>query len=123
VLDSTRQGELEERMDLLWAQSYLSQLLEKQSEVADADVRQYFDEHREFYRGQAFEDVREQVRSVLIGQRRDQFRDPEYQRELMTAVADSQAEKVSLQTNEALYERVLATLKERLAEGDTGASS
>jgi hypothetical protein len=41
----------------------------------------------------------------------------------MTAVADSQAEKASLQTNEALYERVLATLKERLAEDDTGASS
>jgi hypothetical protein len=123
VLDSTRQGQLEERMDLLWAQSYLGQLLNEQSEVADADVRQYFDEHREFYRGQTFEDVREQVRSVLIGQRRDQFRNPEYQRELMTAVADSQAEKVSLQTNEALYERVLATLKERLAEDDAGASS
>jgi hypothetical protein len=92
VLDSTRQGQLEERIG-------------------------------EFYRGQTFEDVREQVRSVLIGQRRDQFRDPEYQRELMTAVADSQAEKASLQTNEALYERVLATLKERLAEDDTGASS
>ncbi len=123
VLDSTRQGQLDERIDLLWAQSYLGQLLEKRTEVADADVRQYFDEHREFYRGQTFEDVREQVRSVLIGQRRDQFRDPEYQRELMSAVADSQAEKASLQTNEALYERILATLKERLAEGDTGASS
>ena len=123
VLDSTRQTQLDERTDQLWAQAYLGQLLENQTEVADGDVRKYFDEHREFYRGQTFEDVREQVRSVLIGQRRDQFRDPEYQRELMTAVADSQAERASVQTNEELYERVLATLKERLAEGDTGASS
>lgn len=123
VLDSTRQVQLDERTDLLWAQAYLGQLLEQQSQVADADVRAYFDEHREFYRGQTFEDVREQVRGVLIGQRRDQFGDPEYQRELMTAVADSQAERVSVQTDEALYDRVLETLKERLAEDDAGASS
>lgn len=111
-LDSTRQGQFEELTRQLYAQAYLNGVLEERLVVADSLVRQYYDEHREFYREQSFEQVREQIRAILIAQRRESLNDPEAQKALLKAVADSQAGGTSVERYPEHYERVLAILRE-----------
>lgn len=122
VIDSTRQAELDERQEMLWAQAYLNAIVNEQAEVGDDEVREYYDEHTEFYRDQTYEDVREQIRGTLIEQQRDRMSDPVEQRRLVEAVADSQAEGTTVERNEALYDRVLEELRVALESPD-GASA
>lgn len=122
VIDSTRQAELEERQEMLWAQAYLNAIVADQTVVTDEEVREYYDGHTEFYRDQAYEDVREQIRGTLIEQRRDRMSDPVEQRRLVEAVADSQAGGTSVERNEGLYDRVLEALREAI-ESSGGAAT
>ena len=112
----------DERQEMLWAQAYLNAIVNEQAEVGDDEVREYYDEHTEFYRDQTYEDVREQIRGTLIEQQRDRMSDPVEQRRLVEAVADSQAEGTTVERNEALYDRVLEELRVALESPD-GASA
>jgi parvulin-like peptidyl-prolyl isomerase len=114
VLDSTRQRQLDERIEAFYAQRLLSDALEKRVEVGDSEVRAYFDEHAEFYRDRPYEEVEPQIRQILRAQRMEQAQSADSQRELMAAMADSQAEAVEVETFPERYERVLAELRERL---------
>ncbi|CAN5134042.1 hypothetical protein BH18GEM1_BH18GEM1_05840 [soil metagenome] len=118
-VDSTRQRELEELARQLYAQTYLNGIVTAQMAVPDSLVRQYFDEHSEFYRGQTFEQVREQIRAILIAQRRESMSDPDAQRALVKAVADSQAADVTVERYPEHFERVLAVLRERSGQAAT----
>lgn len=121
VLDSTRQRQLDERIEQFYAQRLLSDALQKRVEVADADVRTYYDEHAEFYRDRPYEEVEPQIRQILRAQRMEQVQSADSQRELMTAMADSQAQAVDVETFPDRYERVLAELKERLENPESAA--
>ena len=120
-LDSTRQGQLDERIQQFYAQRVLSEALEKRIEVADAQVRTYYDEHAEFYRDQPYEEVEPQIRQTLRAQRMEQAQSADSQRELMAAMADSQAQSVDVETFPDRYDRVLTHLRERLENPETNA--
>lgn len=111
-IDSVRQGQLDERVDQLYAEAYLNEAAQSRLEVADAMVQQYYDEHREFYQGQPFEQVREQIRAILIAQRRDALNSSDAQRELIAAVADSQAAAIKVERYPDHYGNVLPILRE-----------
>ncbi|HET9581481.1 MAG TPA: peptidylprolyl isomerase [Gemmatimonadota bacterium] len=118
-LDSTRQRQLDERIQQFYAQRLLSDALEKRVEVTDADVRTYYDEHAEFYRDRQYEEVEPQIRQILTAQRMEQAQAADSQRELMAAMADSQARAVEVETFPDRYERVLSDLRERLENPET----
>ena len=122
-IDSVRQGQLEGLIRQLYAQVYLNDVLQGRLEVPDPMVRQYFDEHREFYADQPFDVVREQIRAILIAQRREAMNDAGAQRELVKAVADSQAAEVTVERYPDRYERVLAILREGLPGSGQTASA
>lgn len=113
-LDSTRQRQLDERIRQFYAQLIMGEALEKQLDVPESEVRRYYDEHLEFYRGQAFEEVADQIREVLGSQRMQQVQAADAQRELMAAMADSQAGSVNVELYRDRYDEVMAALKERL---------
>jgi parvulin-like peptidyl-prolyl isomerase len=113
-LDSTRQGQLDERIQQFYAQRVLSDALEKRIEVADAEIRTYYDEHAEFYRDRPYEEVEPQIRQILRAQRMEQAQSADSQHELMAAMADSQAQSVDVETFPDRYHRVLTDLRERL---------
>ena len=116
VLDSTRQRQLDERIRQFYAQLIMGKALEKQLDVPESEVRRYYDEHLEFYRGQVFEEVADQIREVLRAQRMEQVQATDAQRELMAAMADSQAGSVNVELYRDRYDDVLAALKERLED-------
>lgn len=118
-LDSTRQRQLDERIQQFYAQRLLSDALENRVEVTDADVRTYYDEHAEFYRDRPYEEVEPQIRQILTAQRMEQAQAADSQRELMAAMADSQAQAVEVETFPDRYERVLSDLRERLENPET----
>ena len=89
--------------------------------VTDADIRTYYDEHAEFYRDRPYEEVEPQIRQILRAQRMEQVQSAGSQRELMAAMADSQAQAVEVETFPDRYERVLAELRERLEDPESAA--
>ena len=115
-LDTTRQKQLDERIDALYVEAYLREASRAQLEIPDSVVQQYYDEHREFYAGQPFEVVKEQIRQVLLNQRMDALSGPEAQRELVAAVADSQAPQVEVVRHEDRYGDVLERLRQKYEE-------
>lgn len=120
-LDSTRQRQLDERIEQFYAQRLLSDALEKRVEVTDAEVRTYYDEHAEFYRDRPYEEVEPQIRQILTAQRMEQAQSADSQRELMAAMADSQAQAVDVETFPDRYDRVLTDLRERLENPEAAA--
>ena len=120
-LDSTRQRQLDERIQQFYAQRLLSDALEKRVEVTDAEVRTYYDEHVEFYRDRPYEEVEPQIRQILTAQRMEQAQSANSQRELMAAMADSQAQAVEVETFPDRYDRVLSDLRERLENPEAAA--
>ncbi len=120
VLDSTRQRQLDERVEQFYAQLIMGEALERRLEVPDSLIRRYYDEHREFYRGQPFEQVSGQISQVLRAQRMEQVQAANAQRELMAAMADSQAGSVSVERFPDRYDAVLSALQEKLENPDTG---
>lgn len=120
-IDSVRQGQLDERIDQLYAEAYLNEAAQSRLEVADPTVRQYYDEHSEFYQGQPFEQVREQIRAILIAQRREALNSADAQRELIAAVADSQAAAIEVERFPDHYGNVLPILREQ--PGQTATAS
>jgi peptidyl-prolyl cis-trans isomerase C len=115
-LDSLRQGQLDDRVDQLYMESYLRQVGRAQLEVPDSVVQRYYDEHREFYSGQPFDAVREQIRDVLMSQRMEALQGPDAERRVVAAVADSHASRVGIERHEDRYADVLAVLRERYEE-------
>lgn len=113
TLDTTRQRQLDERIDALHLTSYMEDVARAQLEFPDPVVRQYYDEHREFYRDQPFEQVREQIRQVLINQRVQQLGDPATQQKLLEAVADSFESRYRTVRHENRYGDVLDRLREK----------
>lgn len=120
VLDSTRQRQLDERVEEFYAQLIVGEALERRLEIPDSLVRRYYDEHREFYAGQSFEEVADQVRQVLRAQRMEEVQAVDVQRELMAAMADSQAQSVSVETFPDRYDEVLSALQRKLEDPDAG---
>lgn len=120
VLDSTRQRQLDERVEQFYAQLIMGMALESRLEVPDSMVRRYYDEHLEFYRGQPFEEVADQIREVLRTQRMEQVRAADAQRELMAAMADSQAGSVNVEIYPDRYDEVMSALEEKLENPPTG---
>ncbi|HUP01854.1 MAG TPA: peptidylprolyl isomerase [Gemmatimonadota bacterium] len=114
-IDSVRQGQLDDLVRQLYAQAYLNDVLRGRLEVADSLVQRYYDEHLEFYRGRSFDEVREEIRTILITQRREAMNDAGAQRELFRAVADSQAAEISVERYPDQYDEVLALLREGLS--------
>ncbi len=120
VLDSTRQRQLDERVEQFYAQLIVGEALEQRLEIPDSLVRRYYDEHREFYAGQAFEEADDQIRQVLRAQRMEEVQAVDAQRQLMAAMADSQAQSVSVEIFPDRYDEVLAALQQKLEDPDAG---
>jgi hypothetical protein len=110
-LDSTRQRQLDEHVGTLYLRSYLAEASQMRLEVPDSVVRNYYEGHREFYGDRPFEDVREQIRQVLINQRVEELGGPEAQLNLLAAVADSQAGSVEVERHEDRYDDVIERLR------------
>jgi hypothetical protein len=118
VLDSTRQGQLDERIDQLLLSAYLRDASQARLEVGDEEVRTYYEEHREFYADRPFEEVAPEIRQVLAGQRLEEASSPDVQRATLAAIADSQEGDVEVVRNTDTYDDVLRALR-RLRE-ETG---
>jgi parvulin-like peptidyl-prolyl isomerase len=116
ALDSTRQRQLDERVDALYVEAYLQDAGRSQLEVPDSMVRRYYDEHREFYRDRTYDEVREQIRQVLMNERMETLGDMEGQRRMIAAIADSQASRAEVERHEDRYEKVLELLREKYEE-------
>lgn len=119
ALDSTRQTQLDDRVDQLYIETYLQDAARAQMEVPDTLVRVYYDEHREFYSGQEFEEVREQIRTVLQTQRMQSLQEPDAQTRLVEAVADSQATRVEVVIHDDAFDDVLEVLRALYEEEGT----
>jgi len=119
VLDSTRQAQLDDRIGQLYYDAYLRNVVRERLEVPDSLVRQYYDEHQEFYRGESFEDVEQQIRTTLAAQRLDRASAPEAQRELVRAIADSQASETDVRRETELLDRVLDRVRQKYEERGT----
>lgn len=115
-LDSTRQSQLDERVDQLYTQSYLRQAAQAMMNVPDSTVRAYYDSHKEFYSGQPYEQVSDQIRQTLQAQRMQAMNDPDAQRKLISSVADSEAADVKVEKYQDHYDDVLTVLKSKYAE-------
>lgn len=110
-LDSTRQRQLDEQIDALYLRAYLEDASRMRLEVPDSVVRTYYDEHREFYGDRSFEDVREQIRQVLLNQRVEEMGGAQAQQRLVAAIADSQAGRVNVERHEDRYDEVIERLR------------
>jgi parvulin-like peptidyl-prolyl isomerase len=111
VLDSTRQGQLDERIDQLLLSAYLRDASQARMEVGDEEVRTYYDEHREFYANRPFEEVAPEIRQVLSAQRLEELSSPDVQRATLAAIADSQESDVDVVRNTDTYDDVLQSLR------------
>jgi hypothetical protein len=111
VLDSTRQGQLDERIDQLLLSAYLRDASQARMEVGDEEVRTYYDEHREFYANRPFEEVAPEIRQVLSAQRLEELSSPDVQRATLAAIADSQESDVEVVRNTDTYDDVLQSLR------------
>ena len=118
ALDSTRQRQLDDQIQQFYARLIMNAALERRLEIPDSEVSRYYDEHREFYRGQQLDQVSDQIRQVLRTQRMEQVQAPDAQRELMAAMADSQARSVDVQTFPDRFDDVLAALETKLENPD-----
>lgn len=121
VLDTTRQGQLDERIGALYLDAYLRQAQVEIQAVTDEDVETYFEEHREFYGDAEFEEVRQEIRAIIYGQRGREANSREARMALVAAVADSQRPRSTISINEDTYQRVLVTLRENSGEQDQSA--
>ena len=110
-LDSTRQGQLDERIDQLLLSAYLRDASQARMEVGEEEVRTYYDEHREFYADRSFDDVAPEIRQVLAGQRLEEMSSPDIQRATLAAIADSQEGDVEVVRNTETYDDVLQSLR------------
>lgn len=119
-LDSVRQGQLQGRIDALVAQGYLRNVAASRMEIPDSVARRYYEEHPGFYEGRSFEEAEEEVRSVLANQRMQELGSPEAQRELIDAIADSQARAVEVVRYEDAYDDVVEMVEERYERGESG---
>jgi parvulin-like peptidyl-prolyl isomerase len=119
-LDTTRQRQLDERIDALYLQTYLQAATRTRVQVPDSVVRVYYDEHLEFYGGRPFEEVREQIRQVLVNQRMEEMGGTESQQRLVAGIADSQASRVEVERHEDRYSDVLERLQELYEERGGG---
>ena len=115
-LDTTRQRQLRERTDALYMESYMRQVGQSILAVPDSVVQRYYEEHREFYSGRPFEEVREQIREVLMGQRMETLSTPDAESRILAAVADSQASEVEVVRHEDRYDDVLEALRAKYEE-------
>ena len=79
-LDSVRQGQLDERVDQLLLSAYRRDASQARMEVSDAEARQYYEEHSEFYAERPFEEVAGEIRQALGSQRLEELASPEIQR-------------------------------------------
>ena len=118
-LDSVRQQQLSERIDQLYIEAYLRDAAQAQLDVPDSLVRIYYDEHREFYRGQSLDEVREQIRTVLQSQRMQAMQAPDAQMKLVEAIADSQATDAQVEVHEDTFDDVLEVLRAKYEEQGT----
>ncbi|MDX1660669.1 MAG: peptidylprolyl isomerase [Gemmatimonadota bacterium] len=118
-LDSVRQQQLSERIDQLYIEAYLRDAAQAQLDVPDSLVRIYYDEHREFYRGQSLDEVREQIRTVLQSQRMQAMQAPDAQMKLVEAIADSQATDARVEVHEDTFDDVLEVLRAKYEEQGT----
>jgi parvulin-like peptidyl-prolyl isomerase len=115
-LDTTRARQLRERTDALYMESYMRQVGQSILAVPDSVVQRYYEEHREFYSGRPFEEVREQIREVLMGQRMETLSTPDAESRILAAVADSQASEVEVVRHEDRYDDVLEALRAKYEE-------
>jgi hypothetical protein len=111
VLDSVRQGQLDARIGQLMVEGHLREVAEARLAIDDSAIQTYYDEHLEFYRGQTLDEVREQVREVLVNQRVQAMSAPDAQLAMLEAVADSQAQRVAVEKNERAYATALVALQ------------
>ncbi|MFN2384229.1 MAG: peptidylprolyl isomerase [Gemmatimonadota bacterium] len=116
ALDTTRQRQFDERVDQLYIETYLVEVAQKRLEVSDAEVAQYYAEHREFYRDQPLPVVAEQIRQILMVQRSEELSAPEAREALVKAVADSQAQTAGVTRHEDTYDEVLTVLRAKYEE-------
>lgn len=118
-LDSVRQGQLEERIGQMYVEGYLGGAARARLEVPDSLVQLYYDEHREFYRGQPLDEVREQIRTVLQTQRMQSMQEPDAQMKLVEAVADTHTSEVNVEIHEDAFDDVLEVLRAKYEEEGT----
>jgi foldase protein PrsA len=111
VLDSTRQGQLDERVDQLLLSAYLRKASQARLEVSDEEARRYYEEHREFYADRPFEEVAPEIRQVLGSQRLEELSSADVQRETLAAIADSQTGTTEVVRNSDTYDQILAALR------------
>ncbi len=116
TLDSTRQRQLDDRIDRMYAEGYMREVARSRIEVTDPEVAQYYDEHREFYAGQSLDEVREQIRDVISRQRFQELQAPDTERRIVAAVADSQATEMKVVRHEDRFDEVLEVLRARYEE-------
>lgn len=117
VLDSTRQGQLDERVDQLLLSAYLREASQARLEVSDEEARRYYEEHREFYADRPFEEVAAEIRQVLGSQRLEELSSADAQRATLAAIADSQAGTTEVVRNSDTYDQILAALRRLREQG------
>ena len=118
VLDSVRQGQLDERIDQLLLSAYMRDVSQARLQVDEAEVRRYYDEHMEFSADRPFEEVAAEIQQVLGAQRMEEVSSAEAQRATLAAIADSQESAIDVTRNTDTYEDVLRVLRQnREAEG------
>jgi parvulin-like peptidyl-prolyl isomerase len=115
-LDSLRQSQLDERVDQLLLSAYLRDASEASLELDDAELRTYYEEHREFYANRPFEEVAPEIRQVLGAQRLEEVASPDAQRATLAAIADSQESAVDVERNTDTYDQVLQALRRQRSE-------
>lgn len=120
-LDTLRQGQLDEQVDAIYMEAYLRGVAEQQLEVGDETAREYYEGHREFYQGQTYEEAADAIKDVLRTQAMQTLSAPDAQRQLVAAVADSQAQRVGVTVHEDAFEDVLVRLRELHEERGTQA--
>ena len=115
-IDSTRQEQLDERIDQLYVEAYLRKVAESSLAIPDSVAERYYAEHREFYAGQPYEAVADQIRETLRTQRMQALTGPDAQRRMIGAIADSVAQEREVTLHEDRYDLVLERLREMYAE-------
>ncbi len=116
VLDTTRQRQLDERIERLYVEGYMNDVARSYVVVADSTVARYYEEHREFYAGTLLEEVEEDIRGGLQRERFEALQSPDAERRVVAAVADSQRAEVDVEKHEDRYDDVLAVLRQRYEE-------
>jgi len=119
AIDTTRQRELDERIDQLYMESYARDAAQSRFDISDSAAQEYYDQHREFYQGKPFAEVADQIKQQLAGQRMQAMNDPDAQRDLVKAIADSQRQKVEISRNDDAYDEVLKLVRQKYEEKGT----